>query len=66
MSSGTNEQDGALRQALEWLVTDKMLADLKRHGNMKWCLKSLIFLGLFWAWGNGGVAGVDQREPPDQ
>lgn len=51
MDSGTNEQDCALRHALEWFVTDKMLADLKRHGNMKWCLKSLIFLGLFWAWG---------------
>ncbi len=51
MDSRTNQQENALQHALEWLVTDKMLADVKRHGNTKWCLKSLIFLGLFWAWG---------------
>ena len=46
----TNGDD--LRRALDWIVNDKMFADVKLHGNVKWTAASVIRLAVFWMWSN--------------
>jgi hypothetical protein len=44
----TNGDD--LRQALKWIVSDKMFANLHVHGNAGWTAASLVRLATFWVW----------------
>ena len=44
----TNGDD--LRRALDWIVSDKMFADLHLHGNIGWKGASLVRLAVFWVW----------------
>jgi len=39
-----------LRRAINWIVTDAMFADLKKHGNVNWQAKPLILLAVLTAW----------------
>lgn len=47
-SPRTNGDD--LRRALDWVVNDKMFADLRFHGNVGWTAASLVRLAVFWVW----------------
>lgn len=47
-SATTNGDD--LRRALDWIVDDKMFADLKLHGNIKWAAAALVRVAVFWMW----------------
>jgi len=44
----TNGDD--LRRALDWIVNDKMFANLRLHGNIGWTAASLVRLAIFWVW----------------
>lgn len=44
----TNGDD--LRRALNWIVSDKMFANLRLHGNVDWTGASLVRLAVFWVW----------------
>ena len=44
----TNGDD--LRRALDWIVNDKMFANLRLHGNVGWTAASLVRLAVFWVW----------------
>jgi hypothetical protein len=39
-----------LRKAIDWALNDRMFADLKTHGNIKWSAKPLITLAVLMAW----------------
>lgn len=39
-----------LGQALNWVLSDKMFADLPRHGNVSWSAKSLVATAIVTAW----------------
>jgi hypothetical protein len=39
-----------LRQAMAWVLNDRIFADLKMHGNVKWSAKFLIILAVMMAW----------------
>ena len=47
-SARTNGDD--LRRALNWIVTDKMFAGLKLHGNANWTVIVLVRVAVFWMW----------------
>ena len=47
-NAGTNGDD--LRRALNWIINDKMFADVKLHGNIKWTVVALVRLAVFWMW----------------
>lgn len=47
-SPRTNGDD--LRRALDWIVSDKMFANLHLHGNIGWTGASLVRLAVFWVW----------------
>lgn len=49
-SERTNGDD--LRRALDWIVNDKMFADVKLHGNVKWTAAAVVRLAVFWMWSN--------------
>ena len=55
----TNGDD--LRRALDWVVNDKMFADLPLHGNVGWTAASLVRLAVFWVWSSESslVAAAD-------
>lgn len=55
----TNGDD--LRRALNWIVSDKMFADLRLHGNVDWTGASLVRLAVFWVWNSESslVAAAD-------
>ena len=38
------------RDALNWLLTNKIFQDLAFHGNTSWCPSDLIVLTLLWIW----------------
>jgi hypothetical protein len=40
----------ALHRACDWVVTEKIVSNLKPHGNTKWKFKDLIMLTVFWVW----------------
>ena len=44
----TNGDD--LRRALDWIVSDKMFANLHLHGNIGWTGSALVRLAVFWVW----------------
>jgi hypothetical protein len=44
----TNGDD--LRRALNWIVDDKMFANVKFHGNVNWTAAALVRLAVFWMW----------------
>ena len=44
----TNGDD--LRRALNWVLSDKMFADVKLHGNVNWRAAALVRLAVFWMW----------------
>ena len=47
-SPRTNGDD--LRRALDWIVNDKMFANLRLHGNIGWTAAALVRLAIFWVW----------------
>lgn len=47
-SGPTNGDD--LRRALDWIVNDKMFAQVALHGNIKWQVAALVRLSVFWMW----------------
>jgi hypothetical protein len=47
-ASRTNGDD--LRRALDWILNDKMFAEIRLHGNTGWTSASLVHLAVFWAW----------------
>ena len=59
MRSGTTAERCAFHEALEELLADEIFAGGKRHGNTKWSLKAIAYLGLLWAWGPD--EGLQQR-----
>lgn len=58
-SPRTNGDD--LRRALDWIVNDKMFANLRLHGNVGWKAESLVRLAVFWVWSSESslVAAAD-------
>ena len=44
----TNGDD--LRRAVDWIVSDKMFANLHLHGNIGWTPAALVRLAVFWVW----------------
>jgi hypothetical protein len=44
----TNGDD--LRRALDWILNNKIFADLKVHGNVSWTGLALVRLAVFWVW----------------
>ena len=50
-----------LRRALDWIVNDKIFADLRLHGNVGWTAASLVRLAVFWVWSSESslVAAAD-------
>ena len=46
-------QSDLLRRSIDWVLNDKMFADLPRHGNTKWTPKSLVALAVLSAWSDG-------------
>ena len=44
----TNGDD--LRRALNWIVNDKMFANVKLHGNVNWTAATLGRVAVFWMW----------------
>ena len=47
-SARTNGDD--LRRALDWIVNDKMFANMRLHGNVNWRASALVRLAVFWMW----------------
>ncbi len=39
-----------IRDAMNWLLTNKSFANLAFHGNTSWCPSDLIVLALLWIW----------------
>ncbi len=39
-----------IRDAMNWLLTNKSFEDLAFHGNTSWCPSDLIVLTLLWIW----------------
>ena len=39
-----------IREAMNWLLTNKSFANLAFHGNTSWCPSNLIVLTLLWIW----------------
>jgi len=48
-----NRQSDLLRQAINWVLNDKMFANLQIHGNTKWTPKYLLALAALAAWSDG-------------
>ena len=51
-SNGATQSD-LLRRCINWVVDDKMFADLQTHGNTKWTSKYLVALAVLTAWSDG-------------
>ena len=37
-----------LRKALEWAINDRMFADIRLHGNIKWSPWQIVVLAVLW------------------
>jgi len=59
MKTRKSLNDGALRQAVDWLFHDQMSATFKQHGNTTWSFSTLVTMALLWAW--GADEGLQQR-----
>jgi len=46
-------QSDLLRRAINWVLNDKMFANLQMHGNTKWVPKYLVILAVLTAWSDG-------------
>jgi len=46
-------QSDLLRRSIDWVLNEKMFADLPRHGNTKWTPKFLVALAVLSAWSEG-------------
>lgn len=46
--AGTTGAD--LVRALQWLLNERMFADVLLHGNVKWTPLALVRLAVFWVW----------------
>ena len=44
----TNGDD--LRRAVNWVLNDRIFADVSVHGNVKWTSLALVRLAMFWVW----------------
>jgi hypothetical protein len=44
----TNGDD--LQTAVNWVLTESIFTDVRRHGNVKWTALALVRLALFWVW----------------
>ncbi len=42
--------EGTLRQALAWVINERIFDNLVLHGNTKWLPVDLVVLALFWVW----------------
>ena len=51
-SKGTTQSD-LLRRSINWVLDDKMFADLESHGNTRWTPKYLVALAVLTAWSSG-------------
>lgn len=51
-SKGTTQSD-LLRRAVNWVLNDKMFAEMQMHGNTKWTPKHLVALAVLTAWSEG-------------
>lgn len=49
---GTTQKD-LLRRAINWVLNEKMFANLQTHGNTKWKPKYLVVLAVLTAWSDG-------------
>jgi hypothetical protein len=47
-SSRTNGDD--LRRAVDWVLKDGILNDVRLHGNVSWTPVDLVRLAIFWVW----------------
>lgn len=39
-----------LRKALMWAINDRMFADIRLHGNIKWSARQIVMLAVLWVW----------------
>lgn len=39
-----------LRKSLEWAINDRMFADIRLHGNIRWTPRQLVILAVLWVW----------------
>ena len=39
-----------LRKALDWAINNRMFADIRLHGNIKWSPKQIVVLAVLWVW----------------
>jgi hypothetical protein len=44
-----------LRRALQWAISDRIFAGLRRHGNTSWTAASLVSLAVLWVWSDGAT-----------
>ena len=51
MKACRKQDGGALAQAIEWLIDDRIFAGHKQHGNTDWSLRLLTTMALLWSWG---------------
>lgn len=43
-------QGEQMANALDWIVNDKMFADVELHGNVKWVVLGLVRVAVLWVW----------------
>lgn len=43
-------QGEQMANALDWIVNDKMFADVELHGNVKWVVLDLVRVAVLWVW----------------
>ena len=43
-------QGEQMAKALDWIVNDKMFADVGLHGNVKWVVLDLVRVAVLWVW----------------
>ncbi|MBI1314192.1 hypothetical protein GC176_23100 [bacterium] len=46
-----------LKQALLWAINDRMFADIRLHGNIKWSPSQLVILTVLWVWSDKSTLG---------
>ncbi|MEZ6062421.1 MAG: transposase [Planctomycetaceae bacterium] len=46
-----------LRDALTWVVNERMFADVRLHGNIKWKSHQLVILAVLWVWSGRTTLG---------
>ena len=51
-NKGTTQGD-LLRRSINWVLNDRMFADVQLHGNTKWTPKYLVALAVLTAWSDG-------------